>query len=174
MGDIIMGQRKRAPKYVVELSDKEYEQLRAIITSGTHTAREIKHAHILIAADAKRSGHIGRGDIAERYHCDRQTVLTTCQRYVESGLESAIFRKKREIPPVPAKITGEIEAKIIALSCSQPPKGYSQWSLRLLANQAVELQIIDSISHDSVARILKKKSAQASPEKAMGDSPKRK
>ena len=76
--------------------------------------------------------------------------------YCEKGLEATINRKKRETPPVPAKVTGEVEAHVIALACGQPPDGYSKWTLRLLADRTVELGYIDSISHVTVSTILKK------------------
>ena len=81
---------------------------------------------------------------------------------LKKGLQAALGRKKRETPPVAPKITGEVEAKIIALSCSSPPPGRSKWSLRLLADKAVELQYIDSISHEAVGRLLKKRTKTSS------------
>jgi hypothetical protein len=78
--------------------------------------------------------------------------------YAERGIEAALKRKKRETPPVKPKITGEVEAHIIALACSEPPKGYAKWSLRLLADKAVELEYIDEISYVSVGAVLKKHS----------------
>ena len=76
--------------------------------------------------------------------------------YCEKGLEATINRKKRETPPVPAKVTGEVEAHVAALACSEPPEGYSKWTLRLLADKTVELGYIDSISHVTISTILKK------------------
>ena len=76
--------------------------------------------------------------------------------YCKNGLEATINRKKRETPPIPAKVTDEVEAHIIALACGQPPDGYSKWTLRLLANKTVELGYIESISHVTVSTILKK------------------
>ncbi|MFA5738303.1 MAG: helix-turn-helix domain-containing protein, partial [Bacteroidales bacterium] len=76
--------------------------------------------------------------------------------YGEKGLETTLYRKKRETPPVEAKVTGEIEAHIIALACGDPPKGYAKWTLRLLADRSIQLRYIDSISHTQVGRILKK------------------
>ena len=76
--------------------------------------------------------------------------------YCAKGLEATINRKKRETPPVPAKVTGEVEAHVVALACSEPPEGYSKWTLRLLADKTVELGYIDSISHVTISTILKK------------------
>ncbi|HAG10010.1 MAG TPA: hypothetical protein DCK76_01090 [Desulfotomaculum sp.] len=81
----------------------------------------------------------------------------------EHGLQVAIDRKKRSTPPVEPKLTGEVKAKIIALSCSAPPSGWSRWTLRLLADKAVELQYVDSVSHVAVGRLLKKRTQAPSP-----------
>lgn len=95
--------------------------------------------------------------IAELYHINRQTAQTIRRTYSKKGLDAAIKRKKRDAPPVEPKITGEVEARIIALCCSTPPEGRSKWSLRLLADKSVELEIIDSISHEAISRLLKKR-----------------
>ena len=100
-------------------------------------------------------------EVAEQFHVNKQTVHTIRRAFSENGLDAALGRKKRMTPPVEAKITGDIEAKIIALSCSTPPAGRAKWSLRLLAERTVELQYLDSISHEAVGRLLKKR-AQAS------------
>lgn len=95
-------------------------------------------------------------EIADAYHTTPTTVQTVRTSYCEKGLEATISRKKRETPPIPAKVTGEVEAHVIALACGQPPEGYSKWTLRLLADRTVELGYIDSISHVTVSTILKK------------------
>ena len=96
-------------------------------------------------------------EIAELYNVHQQTVHTIRKEYSQKGLEATVFRKKRETPPVAPKITGDVEAKIIALSCSTPPPGRSKWSLRLLADKSIELQYVESISHEAVGRLLKKR-----------------
>ena len=75
---------------------------------------------------------------------------------MNKGLEATVFRKKRATPPVPPKVTGDVEAHIIALACSEPPEGYSKWTLRLLADKCVELNYAESLSHVTVSRVLKK------------------
>ena len=95
-------------------------------------------------------------EIANAYRTTPTTVQTVRTSYCEKGLEATISRKKRETPPIPAKVTGEVEAHIIALACGQPPEGYSRWTLRLLADKTVELGYIESISHVTVSNILKK------------------
>ena len=95
-------------------------------------------------------------EITQAYHTTHTTVQNVRSKYAEKGLEEVLTRKKRETSPIPSKITGEVEAHIIALACSDPPEGYARWTLRLLADRSVELGYIDSISHIAVSRILKK------------------
>ena len=94
--------------------------------------------------------------IADAYHTTPTTVQTVRTTYANSGLEATIYRKKRETPPVAAKVTGDVEAHIIALACSEPPEGYERWTVRLLADKCVELDYVESLSHMTVSRILKK------------------
>jgi len=143
-------------KYRVILSQQERSRLLKLISKGTESVRKILHANILLAADESNGKKLSEKEIAKRFHVNYQTVHTVRKTYATAGLDFALGRKKRETPPVPAKITGDIEARIIALSCSEPPEGRSRWTLRLLANKAVELQYIDSISHEAVGRVLKK------------------
>ncbi len=150
-------------KYHVCLSEKERKKLLNLISKGTATAKSIMHANILLAADENSpNGKKSEDRIAELFHVHKQTVHTIRKTYSEKGLDAALGRKRRETPPVEAKITGEVEAKIIALSCSTPPAGHARWSLRLLAEKAVELQYIDSISHEAVGRLLKKRTQASS------------
>ena len=143
-------------KYVIELSDKDKEELLEIVTKGTSPARTILRANILLASDRGSDQYMTVAKIAEAYHTTPTTVQTVRTSYCEKGLEATIHRKKRETPPVPPKVTGEVEAHVIALACGQPPEGYSRWTLRLLAEKTVELGYIDSISHVTVSNILKK------------------
>jgi len=145
-------------KYHVRLSKDERNTLFDLVSKGSASAKSIMHANVLLAADENStSGRKSEVDIAELFHVNQQTVHTIRKTYSEKGLDAAIGRKKRETPPVQPKITGEVEAKIIALACSTPPSGRTKWSLRLLADKAVELQYIDSISHEAVGRLLKKR-----------------
>ena len=95
-------------------------------------------------------------EISEAFHTTPTTVQTVRTTFTEKGLESTLTRKKREIPPVGAKITGDVEAHIIALACGAPPEGYSRWTVRLIAEKSVELGYIEALSHMSVSRTLKK------------------
>lgn len=142
-------------KYVVRLTDDERAQLRDVVSKGTAQAYKIKHANILLSTDA--DGPASRDqDIAKALHCHTNTVANVRQRFVEQGLEAALGRKKRLKPPCDKLLDGEKEARLIALSCTQPPHGHARWTLRLLAEKMVALEIVESISHETVRRTLKK------------------
>lgn len=153
----------RPIKHPVHLTIEEQASLRALISKGKSSARAIRRAQILLAADENRpGGSLKELEIAERTQVHVNTIRIVRKAYAEQGWESAIGRKRRVTPPVAPKIIGEVEAKIIALSCGTPPSGRSRWTLDLLADRAVELKYIDSISHESVRQILKKRT-QAPP-----------
>ena len=147
-------------KYVIELSAEDKAKLIDIVTKGKSPARTILRANILLASDRGSERYMTVSEISKAYHTTPTTVQTVRTSYCEKGLEATINRKKRETPPVPAKVTGEVEAHVIALACGEPPegysKGYSRWTLRLLADKTVELGYIESISHVTISTILKK------------------
>jgi len=143
-------------RYEVNLSTEEKEMLNEITRNGKSTAKEIMHARILLATDDAREPKLTVRQVAEKCDSTTTTVQTVRRLYATQGFEAALERKKRETPPVEAKITGEVEAKLVALACTEPPEGRAHWALRLLADKAVELEIIDSISHSSVSTVLKK------------------
>jgi transposase len=143
--------------YRIQLSKEEQKKLQSICSKGKAAARSIRRAQILLWADENRpEGKLKDKEIAERLKIHLNTVHLVRKTFVEQGLQEAIERKKRLTPPNPPKVTGELEARIIALICSEPPAGRSRWTLRLLADKAVELHYIDSLSYDTVDRILKK------------------
>jgi len=149
-------------KNPVRLTVEEQAGLRAFISKGKASARAIRRAQILLTADENRpGGSLKELEIAERTQVHVNTVYTVRKAYAEQGWEGAIGRKKRVTPPIPPKVTGEVEAKIIALSCSTPPRGRSRWTLELLAERAVELKNIDNISHETVRQVLKTTTAQS-------------
>jgi len=151
-------------RYHVRLSDEERKTLLKMVSKGSASAKSIMHANVLLSADENAEGtKKSETEIAKLFHVHPQTVHTIRQQYSEHGLQVALGRKKRSTPPVEPKLTGEVEAKIIALSCSTPPPGRSKWTLRLLADKAVELQYIESISHVAVGRLLKKRIETTSP-----------
>ena len=143
-------------KYVIELSNQEKIRLMEIVKKGNSPARTILRANILLASDKQNDRYMTVSEIANAYRTTPTTVQTVRTSYCKKGLEATINRKKRETPPIPAKVTGEVKAHIIALACGQPPEGYSRWTLRLLADKTVELGYIESISHVTVSNILKK------------------
>lgn len=143
-------------KYKIKLSNQDRNELINIVTKGTSTARTILRANILLASDRQSEKYMTVSEIAKTYHTSHTTVQTVRSSYCEKGLEATLSRKKRETPPVSAKVTGDIEAHIIALACGEPPEGYSKWTLRLLAEKTVELGYVDSISHVTVSTVLKK------------------
>lgn len=142
-------------KYIVTLTSEERKHLTRLVSSGKDKAYRIKHANILLAAD-ETGPNLTSQAIARAFSCHLNTVSGICQRFVEQGLEAALDRKERQKPPIPRKLDGRGEAQLIALACRQPPAGASHWALRLLADELVELGVVDSISYETVRRTLKK------------------
>ena len=138
-------------KYPIKIKEEEIEKLLEIVNKGIAKARTIKRANILLASDCNMTAK----EIAKLYNTSEATVNNVRREYFEKGIR-AIERNKREKPPVPAKVDGHLEAKIIALACSEPPQGYSRWSVRLIATKVVELGYIDDISAMTICRTLKK------------------
>ena len=142
-------------KYLVRLSDEERHHLTELTRKGKAAAYKIRHAHILLKADA--DGPAWRDKrIAETFSVSVNTVLSVRQRLVEQGLEAALTRKKQAHPSRMPCLDGEGEARLIALRCSAPPAGHARWPLRLLADQAVALDLVEAISHETVRQALKK------------------
>ena len=156
-------------KYPVILTEAEREQLKSLIAAGTAPARKLTHARILLKADQSPKKGPGWVDvaIAEAVEVSQPTVSRVRKHYVQEGLEAALNRRRpnREYQ---RKLDGEQEARLLALACIQPPEGRARWSLRLLADKLVELEVVEEISYQTVGRVLKKR-AQASPEKAVVD-----
>jgi len=142
-------------KYVVRLSEEERQQLTGIVKKFKGTSQKVRRAQILLKADAEGPGWTDQ-QIADAFGCRRQTVENVRQRLVERGFEQALNGLKRAQPPTPKLLDGEQEAKLIALRLGPPPAGYANWTLRLLANRIVALEIVPSISHETVRRTLKK------------------
>jgi transposase len=154
-------------QYPVYLSVEERNMLRAIVSKGTAPEITMRRAQILLLSDEHRSGgNKTFVEIADELQIHVNTVLNIRKTFARQGLQEVIQRKKRTKPPVPPKVTNELEAQIVALSRSEPPSGKSRWSLRLLANKAIELEYIDSISYDTVDRILKKRGTAAAQKRS--------
>ncbi len=144
-------------KYIVELSAEEREQLEHLRKKERAQPYRRTHAEILLLADQAPGGPAWIDErIAQAVGVAKRTVEHVRQRLVEQGLEAALNRKKRETPPVEPKLTGDKEARVIALACSPAPEGRVRWTLALLAEKLVELNVFDSISTTSVATVLKK------------------
>jgi hypothetical protein len=143
-------------KYRVTLTGEEREALKKLIQKGHTAGYRIRHAQILLALDEIPANE-SRTDrtIAAAYRSNMRSIGNLRKRFVEEGFDAAVERKRRLYPPV-IKIDGEAEAKIVTLACSEPPEGRSRWSLRLLADQAVALGILDSISDNGIRNLLKK------------------
>jgi len=144
-------------KYIVKLAPEERKQLEDICKKGRETSYRRIHAEILLLADQSRDDPTWTNKrIAQAAGVTERTVEHVRQRLVEQGLAAALERKKRETPPIEPKLTGDKEARIIAMACSTPPEGHARWTIRLLADKLVELEIFDSISTGSVCNVLKK------------------
>ena len=144
-------------KYVVRLSSEEREQLATLLRKGKSPAQRLLKARILLKADVSQD-RAGWSDsrIVRALDTSVSMVCRVRQQLVEEGLEAVLSRKQRATPAVARIFDGEKEAKLIALACSKPPKGYARWSLRLLENKVVELAIVDRASDSTIGRVLKK------------------
>ncbi|OUP74188.1 hypothetical protein B5F08_12265 [Anaeromassilibacillus sp. An172] len=143
----------------IRLSEEEQIYLKNFVKNGDHKSKEIIRARVLLMLDRTgKSDHVRYNRTAEYAGISVQAVYNMRDEYLSNqDISAYLTRKKRTIPPVKAKVDGEVEAKIVALACSKAPEGHSRWTLRLLAEKAVELNIIDSISHVRVQQILKKR-----------------
>jgi hypothetical protein len=142
-------------KYVVRLTDQERRELQEIIKKLKGTGQKVRRAQVLLKADADGPNWTDTR-IAESFSCRTRTVEKIRQRLVERGFEETLHGRERKQPPVEKLLTGDQEARIIATRLGSPPKGYANWTLRLLARKVVELEIVDSVSYETVRRTLKK------------------
>jgi hypothetical protein len=148
-------------KYIVHLTAEERVTLEAILSKGKHSVYQINRAKILLALDAmscyqngpKRKYMPTHGSIAAQCGVRESTVDKVAKQYVTEGFKAATERKKREKPPITPIVTGEIEARIVALACSTPPEGYAKWTLRLLETKVVELGIMERVSDTTIYRV---------------------
>ena len=143
-------------KYKIELTDTDRKALMEIVTKGKSPAKSILRANILLASDCSAKKQMTVAEVARAFSTTPTTVQNVRTSYVLNGLDATVNRKKRETPPIPAKVTGDVEAHIIALACGEPPEGYTRWTARLLADKCVELNYAESLSHMTVSRVLKK------------------
>ncbi len=142
-------------KYIVELTSEERKQLQQLVKKGKVAGYKIRHAQMLLKADQGSHGPSWPdAQIAEVFAAHVTTVKRLRKRFVEQGLDAALERNKRD--NYTRKLDGDAEAHLIAIACSKPPAGRSEWSLRLLADRLVELSVVDSVSYMTVSRTLKK------------------
>lgn len=142
-------------KYIVTLSKDEQGQLKETIKRLFGGSQKAQRAQILLKADTNGLAWSDK-KISEALGCRERTVENVRKRLVLKGLDASLNRAARRTPPILKKLDGEQEARIIALRLGEPPKGFANWSLRLLANEVVALEIVDSISHTSIGNTLKK------------------
>ena len=144
-----------AKKYVVRLTQAERRRLLQMVSYGKGAARKLMHARVLLKADAG-GPEWPDVQIAEAFDIGVRTIESMRKRFVEEGLEVALNRKKH--PLRPRKLDGDMEARLVTLACSEAPDGRQRWTLRLLADRLVRLDVVDSISHETVRQTLKKTS----------------
>ena len=142
-------------KYIVRLTDPERESLTQVVGKLKGTSQRVRRAQVLLKADADGPGWTD-AKIADAFGCRTKTVENIRERFVTEGFEVTLDGKPRLEPPRAKLLDGEQEAKVIALRLGTPPPGFSNWSLRLLAERVVALEIVESISYETVRRTLKK------------------
>jgi transposase len=142
-------------KYIVKLREEERQKLKEVVSKGKAAAYKIRHANILLKTDTNGPAWQSK-DIARAFGVHENTVSKIRQRFVEPGLEAALSRKKQDYPSRAPKFDGAAEAHLIAVACSQPPEGRSRWTLKLLADKVVELEIVSSVVPETVRQALKK------------------
>ena len=142
--------------YTIKLTKAEVEELNSIINKGSHTSQTIRVAYILLNCDeGKFSSKVTNEQISKVLKVGMRTIDRVKKRFVEEGLE-AVLDRRPTTRVYDRKLDGDVEAKLVTLCCSDPPKGYAKWSLRLLADKMVELKYVESISHVTVRSVLKK------------------
>jgi Homeodomain-like domain len=155
--DAVSGRENAVKKYVVKLSDEEREQLQALIRGGKHPARKLTRARILLKADASAAGDAwSDSQIVAGLDSSLATVARIRQQFVEEGVEGVLTPKRSPNSARQRIFDGASEARLIALACSEPPEGYARWTLRLLEDKVIELNIVEQVSDNTIGRTLKK------------------
>jgi transposase len=149
----------RPKVFTVGLSCVDRASLTKLMASGTHPARMIMRARVLLELDENAGPVDDRAVVAARVGVAETTVRSVAKRFVDTGgdVEATTGRKRRETPPVPPVVTGEVEARLIALACSTPPAGQARWSLRLLEKHVALLDDVPDLDHSTIGRVLKKR-----------------
>jgi len=145
-------------KHIVELSGPQREKLNVLVKGGKAAAYTIRHANILLKADQAEGGPAwADGRIAEAFSCSTATVANVRRRFADDGFEAAVGRRSEGVGR-PRKLDGDAEAKLTMIACSEPPEGKTRWTVRMLADKMVELEIVDSCSRMAIQRTMKKTS----------------
>lgn len=143
-------------KYKVTLTQKEREELLSLTKGGKHSAKKVIHSLILLNCDeGEFSEKVNNEDVARVLKIGSRTIDRLKKKFVEEGFEAAL-ENRPTTRVYKRKADGDVEAHLVALSCSKAPKGFTRWSLRLLADKMIELEYVDDISHETVRRVLKK------------------
>jgi len=143
--------------YKVELTRQERDELMSIIKKGKHTTQVYRNAYVLLNTDeGEFSEKVTNVDISKVLKIGMRTIDRIKKRFVEEGYDACLSRKPTT-RIYERKVDGDVEAKLVSIACSEPPKGFSKWSLRLLADKMVELNYIENISHETVRTVLKKR-----------------
>jgi len=148
----------RPKEFTVALTAADRAKLTKVVSSGRHPARMIARARVLLALDETQGSAPDRRVVAERCGVSESTVYLVAKAFTAHGgrVEDVIARKKRATPPIEPKVTGEVEARVIALACSQPPLGHSRWTLRLLEKHVIATEGIPPLDHSTIGRVLKR------------------
>lgn len=143
-------------RYTIKLTESEVEELRVIINKGSHTSQTFRTAYILLNCDqGEYSDKVTNEQISKVLKVGLRTIDRIKKQFIEEGME-AVLERRPTTRVYDIKADGDVEAKLVTLCCSEPPKGFSKWSLRLLADKMVELNYVESISHVTVRTVLKK------------------
>ncbi len=151
-----MPSQKKRP---VLLTGADREELVRVTTTGVHPASMIRRARVLLALDTSMGEIDFKEEIAARLEVSGETLRLVAKRFADTGgdIHATIGRKQRELPAVPSPVTGEVEARLIAMACSQPPQGFSRWSLRLLEKHVALVDDVPDLDHSTIGRVLKKR-----------------
>ena len=149
----------RGQKYSIELPVEQRTKLERIaVSKSSKISNETKvRAKVILNLDEACKSSLTPSETAKKCKIARETVYLIRKQFCEDGLEATIYRKKREAPPVPPKVTGEVEAHIIATACSEPPEGKAHWTLQMIGDKIVLSGLVDSIGKETVRRTLKKR-----------------
>jgi homeodomain-containing protein len=152
----VVGSQKKRP---VVLTESDRDELVRLTRTGVHPASMIMRARVLLALDTSGGVVDPKEVIAARLEVSGETLRLVAKRFAETGgdVHATISRKQREHPPVPSPVTGDVEARLIALACSAPPPGYGRWSLRLLEKHVALIEDIPDLDHSTIGRVLKKR-----------------